>query len=203
MRRIFAAPLASLAVALAVPGVALAHHGHHHHGNRAHLLRFGSARASTITGTPIVNPGSPTPPAEENAGTVESFENGVLTIKLTDGSLVKGKVTSDTDLRCVPATPPSGTSGDDDQGDGGDQRSSSGDQGSSSSGDQGSQSSGDDQAHASDLQSSDRGNQDQGDDGGQNMTCTTELLKKGAVVREAELEVNGAGSVWENVVLVH
>jgi hypothetical protein len=123
MRRILGAPLASLALALAVPGVALAarhgrrhHHAtshfssHHRHGK--HLLRFGSASTPTSPTAPA------TPTSGENAGTVESFENGVLTVKLADRSMVKGKVAEDTDLRCVPATPPSGSTGDDDQGDG-------------------------------------------------------------------------------------
>lgn len=194
MRRILVAPLASLALVLAVPGVAVAHgHHHHKHASRAHLLRFGSASTAASPTTPIA-------PTAENAGTVEGFENGVLTIKLADTSTVKGKVTNDTELRCVPATPPSGTTGDDDQGDGGDQGSSQGDQGTSSSGDQGFSSG--DRAHAAD--SSDQGRNSQGDDdqGGQE-ACTTELLKRGATVREAELEMNGAGSVWERIVLVH
>jgi hypothetical protein len=194
MRRILAAPLASLALALVAPGVAVAaHHGRHHrhgsshsssrhrHGKRAHLLRFGSA--STAASQVVTAPTT----LGENAGTVESFEGGVLTIKLADGSLVKGKVTEDTDLRCVPATPPSGTAGDDDQGDGGDQ-------GSWSSGDR---------AHESDFQASDGTGQDQDDDDGAQEGCTTELLKNEAVVREAELELGGAGAVWERIVLVH
>ena len=193
MRRILAVPVASLALALALPAAALAsHHRRHHHrgashsssrhrhGKSAHLLRFGSASTATT-------PTTPTPTDEENAGTVESFEGGVLTIKLADGSKVKGKVTEDTELHCVPATPPSGTTGDDDQGDGGDQ-------GSWSSGDQ---------ARASDFQPSDQGGQDPGDDDGAQETCAPELLKKGALVREAELELSGAGAVWERVVLVH
>jgi hypothetical protein len=192
MRRILTAPLATLALALAVPGVALAaHHGRHHHnashsssrhrhGRRAHVLRFGSASTATT-------PAAPTAPTGENAGTVESIADGVLTVKLADGSTVKGKVTQDTDLRCVPATPPSDTTGDDDQGD-------AGDQSSWSSGDQ---------AHASDLQSPDQAGQDQGDDDGAQDTCTPELLKKEPAVREAELELTGAGAVWERIVLVH
>ena len=193
MKRILAVPVASLALALAVPGAALAsHHGRHHHrgashsssrhrhAKSAHVLRFGSASTATT-------PTTPTQPGEENAGTVESFEGGVLTIKLADGSTVKGKVTKDTELHCVPATPASGTTGDDDQGDGGDQ-------GSWSSGDQ---------ARASDFQASDQGDQDQGDDDGAQETCTPELLKRGALVREAELELTGAGAAWERVVLVH
>ncbi|HEV2981858.1 MAG TPA: hypothetical protein VGX51_10530 [Solirubrobacteraceae bacterium] len=194
MRRILGAPVASLALALAVPGVALAaHHGrcHHHatshfsshHRHGKHLLRFGSASTPTSPTTPT------TPTSGENAGTVESFENGVLTVKLADRSMVKGKVTEDTDLRCVPATPPSGTAGDDDQGDGDHQ---------------GSWSSGDPAARASDFQSSDQAGQDQGDDDqGAQETCTTELLKTGATVREAELELSGGGAVWERIVLVH
>jgi hypothetical protein len=181
MRRILVAPLASLALALAVPGVALAHHGrrHHHstshfsshHRHGKHLLRFGSA-------SDVTSQTAPAAPAE-NAGIVESFENGVLTIKLADGSPVKGRVTEATRLRCVPAAPPSGTTDDDDQGDGGDQ-------GSWSSGDR---------ARASDFQG------DEDEDAQE--SCPTELLKEGASVREAELEMSGAGAVWERIVLVH
>jgi hypothetical protein len=192
MRRILAAPLAAFALALAVPGVALAaHHRRHHHGTShvsshhrhgKHLLRFGSASTTTSPTTPT------TPTTGENAGTVESFESGVLTIKLADGSTVKGKVTEETDLDCVPATPPPDTTGDDDQGDGGGQ-------GSWSSGDQ---------ARASDFQSSDQTGQDQGNgDQSAQENCTTELLKTAPTVRRAELELTGAGAVWERIVLVH
>jgi hypothetical protein len=198
MRRILAAPVVSLALALALPAVALAeHHGRHHHGvshlsshrrhgKRAHFLRFGSANSATSPTTPT------SPTTAEDAGTVESFENGILTIKLADGSSVKGKVTEYTDLRCVPANPPADTTGDDDRGEGG------GDQGF-----WGEQRFSRDQSRASDFQRSDQADQDQGDDDGAQQTCTTELLKKEAMVRAAELEVTDGGAVWERVVLVH
>jgi hypothetical protein len=209
MRRILVAVPASFALALVAPGVALAaHHGHRHHGAnhsssrhrhgaRARLLRFGSAGAGTgLSASDIAGPQTP---GEENAGVVESFEGGVLTIKLADGSLVKGKVTEATRLLCVPAVGTAGPSNGDDQGDGTDSGSGD-DQG--DGGDESPWSAGD-QARASNFESSDEPGQRGDDDEDQPQSCTTEVLRKETPVREAELELSGAGAVWERIVLVH
>ncbi|HEY1690263.1 MAG TPA: hypothetical protein VGF95_15515 [Solirubrobacteraceae bacterium] len=86
MRRIAITTVAALA--LAMPGVALAHGGYQPHGN--------------WKGSPTP---APEPAASAPAGTVESFEGETLTIKLANGSLVAGQVTEATHLLCV--TPPS------------------------------------------------------------------------------------------------
>jgi hypothetical protein len=197
MKRIFAAPLAALALTLALPAAAVAHHHRHHgsthasahhrkHGRRAHVLTFGPIKVSPIQAPTTEN---------ENAGTVESFAEGVLTIKLADGkTLESGKVTEATEVRCIAATPPTQTGEDQDD---------QGDQGENQSGDD--QRSGGDLAHADRARAADfsDGGQDQGDDDQRQEGCTNEeALTKGATVRAAELELLGSGPVWERVVTV-
>jgi hypothetical protein len=188
-------------LALGAPAAASAHHGHHHsrhhghHASSARLLNFGAAASSVGTAAGPVQAS----PTTENAGEVESFENGVLKIKLkADNSVVTGKVTEDTELRCQSATPPS-EPGDDDSGD-----SASGSQGDNQGGpsspDQFASQHGDLFAHASD--NGDQGDDDQGE-GSQESCSPTTALVKGAIVREAELELSGAGAVWEKIVIVH
>lgn len=179
MRRILVAPAALLALALAYPAAASARHGRHHglsHQSSHHRRHGRHAQGSTAANTNT----APTAPEGENAGTVESFTGGVLTIKLAGGGTVSGKVTEDTGLHCVSATSEAGT-GDGNQGDGGDHG----------------WSSGSDMARMSDFSSSD------GDDDDQQETCTTALLVENAVVRKAKLELTGAGAVWECLLLVH
>ena len=203
MKRMLLTLLPASVLALGAPAVASAHHGHHHsrhhghHASSARLLNFGAAASSVGTAAGPVQ----TSPTTENAGVVESFENGVLKIKLNaDNSVVSGKVTGDTELRCASATPPS-EPGDDDRGD-------SGNQGDNhdgpSSPDQFASQHGDLFAHAASLgdDNGDQGDDDQGE-GSQESCSPTTALVKGAIVREAELELSGAGAVWEKVVIVH
>src|SRR5690348_13865647 len=115
--------MGALALALAVPSAALAHNGRgHHHHHKAHHAKFrfehigptGVSGPSTTPTTPTTPSGTPPP----SAGKVTSFENEVLTITLNDNSTVSGKVTSDTRIECVSATPPPVTEpGDENQGD--------------------------------------------------------------------------------------
>lgn len=91
MRRVLLLAIAALALALSAPMLASAdgrhhgHHGKHHKHKKAHRS---------------VQPG-PT------AGTVTSFEDGVLTIALANGTSVSGAVTDDTEIGCVEvASPP-------------------------------------------------------------------------------------------------
>ncbi|HEY4426839.1 MAG TPA: hypothetical protein VGN08_01385 [Solirubrobacteraceae bacterium] len=189
MKRIVLAAVASSLLALAAPGVASAHHGKHHragthkrHAKRARVITFGSAAAAPTTPT---TPTTPTP-----AGKVASFEKGVLTITLADGSTVSGKVTEETQIECRSATAPTGT-GHDDQG-GGD------DEAGRFSGEHG----GPVQATASnhDENQEQQGDDDAAEDTGQSTTCTPEAaLVKEAVVGEAELKLSSAGAVWEKV----
>jgi hypothetical protein len=198
-RMLLAAGASATLLALAAPGAADAHksksacrHHHAHHGctlrpaHRSRVLKFGSP--ASVTGpTGTTTPTEPTSP-DETAGTVASFKEGVLTIKLKDGSTVSGKVTESTELRCTSASP-AGEGSDDDQGD-----DSSGDGGSShvvsSRGDDMSGGHGDDDGAGEDDGAPSAG------------TCTTEALTEGAVVAEAELKIGPGGAVWEHVEIV-
>jgi hypothetical protein len=198
MRRMILTAVA--ATVLAIPGSALAsHHGAHravaHHKRQhrhAHLVRFGTA-ASTEAATPTASTPSPAPttPASDTAGTVASFANGVLTITLTDGSTVSGKVTEGTEIECHPAMASAASDGQGDNGGQNQQGDDNGNDGQPSSGDEGQQ--GEVSGH------------DGGDDNGQQQQeagqCTSAALVPGAVVGEAELRVSSAGSVWEKVEL--
>jgi hypothetical protein len=167
---------ATMLMAGAIPASALAHHGHHSkHQARHHakFRRFGDVSQPTST------------TASDNAGTVQSFQNGVLTIALNDGSTVKGMVTNDTELECT-STQPSTTMHD--EGDGsGDQQGSGGD-------DQGDNNQGDDN----------QGDDNQGEDQNENEagSCSTSSLTPGTVVHEASLRIGGSGATWQKVELV-
>jgi hypothetical protein len=174
MKRMLLVAVTGSALALAAPGVASAHHGKRHHARHhkhAHLVKFGTASVSTTSSGPT----TPTPTGQP-AGKVASFEKGVLTITLTDGSTVSGKVTEDSKLRCRSATAQE-SSGDDDQGD-------------------------DEQGDLSARASDRNGAQGDDDDSGTQTACTTAALVPGAVVGEAELSVSSAGAVWEKVELI-
>jgi len=188
----------SLALALAVPSAALAHRGrghHRHHQAKAHhaKFRFEHIGANGVSG-PTTTPSSPrTPPTTPaNAGKVTSYEKEVLTITLTDNSTVSGKVTSNTRIRCVNATPPASTEpGDespgDDMGEGNDQS-----RGDMSQGDQS------EEGSQEDRQDGD----DDDQEGAAEPPCDTSLLVPGTVVRSAELRVGPSGNEFENLVLV-
>src|SRR5690348_9340529 len=102
----------------------------------------------------------------ENTGTVDSFENGVLTIKLVTGKTLSGAVGDDTEIECDPTA-------DDDRGhDEGDDN--------------------DDQGEDNDEQGDDRSvkgddDEDPGDD--DTAPCGSDALTQGAKVLEAELHV--------------
>jgi hypothetical protein len=168
----------------AVPASALAHHhSRHHHAkaHRVHFRRFGDqSTAPTSTSS------------SDNAGTVQSFSGGILTIALNDGSTVKGAVTNDTELECMASGQSSTTTHDDgDPGSGGDNQ---------GSGDN-NQGSGDNDANES--QGDDQGDQnDQGEDQGAQQSCSTANLTPGAVVHEASLRIGGSGAAWQKVELV-
>jgi hypothetical protein len=194
MKRMLLAAATSSMLALAAPSLASAHHAkchgrsHHacahvRHAHHARVLNFGAPLSSTApSGT------TPTAPTGETAGTVTSFEGGVLTITLNDKSTVSGKVTEQTEIRCQSAT--STQEGDD-----------NGDQ----NGDESSADTGDDSTHSGPGLSStgdDLSSGGDGEDGGQAQSCTSAALVAGAVVREAELSIGSAGSVWDHIDLI-
>jgi hypothetical protein len=100
MRRMLFTTLACTALFVAVPVVALARNEHHHHHKRHHHARvrheefIGHHHAGEVGG------GNPSDVNAPTAGTVTSFADNTLTITLTNGSVVSGDVTSDTEVRC-------------------------------------------------------------------------------------------------------
>jgi hypothetical protein len=179
--------------ALAAPSLASARHSkchgrsHHacshvRHAHHARIVKFGASASTTApSGT------TPTAPTGETAGKVASFEGGVLTITLNDGSSVSGKVTEQTEISCQSATPTSGDDADE-------------------QGDESSGGNGEDSSHVrlssrgDDLSAGGGGDDDE--DGGQSSSCTSTALVPGAVVREAELSIGGGGSVWKHIDLI-
>lgn len=189
MRRVMFTVVATVLIAGAVPAAALAHRHHSKHHSRTHhakIRRFGDQT---------------TPPSStsssDNAGTVQSFQNGVLTIALNDGSTVKGAVTNDTELECTAmqqsstTTHDEGDGGSGNQGSGGDNQSSGGDNQSSGGDQQGDNEQGD---------NNDQGDNDQ--DEAQTSSCSSASLTPGAVVHEASLRIGGSGATWQKVELV-
>jgi hypothetical protein len=201
MRRTLLTVVGVLALTLAVPGAALAHHGHGrhrhlHHKAKGHHARFrfvhiGASGTSTGASGPTGPTGPAGPPPPENAGKVTSYVNNVLTLTLNDNSTVSGKVTERTRIRCVKATPPTGTEPPDeglgdDNGQGDDQ----------SRGDM-SESGGSWGDHKDDGD-----DDDDGETGAAEPPCDTSLLVPGAVVRAAELRIGPGGTEFESIVLV-
>jgi hypothetical protein len=190
----------SAALALGAPAVASARHGsrHHHarhHARRARVLFFGTAPAGSSSGTAGGSDASPARPSAssesstgEDAGKVRSFEGGVLTIALSDGTTVSGKVTERTELECESATPTATTSSEDDHEDS--RAEGSHEDGGGSSAETSREDGGD----------SDDGSGD--DASGESPSCTTAALTPETVVREAELRVGSSGAEWEKVDLL-
>ena len=168
MRRILLLAIGALTLALAVPSLASAHgrhHGHHHRHKAKHAnIRHFGAKANT------------TDPSTPDAGTVESFTDGTLTIRLNNGTTVSGAVDQDTVINCIPSQPTATTA--------------SHDEGDDNQGDQ----SGDDN-HGDDNQ----GDDDHGDRG--QAACDQSDLVAGATVHVAILKLGGDGSTFTLVVL--
>jgi hypothetical protein len=171
MRKIVLSVIACCAVIAFVPASALAHGKHHkRHHARIHHRTFGhdwSQSGSSTTSTS----------SDQNAGTVASFTNGVLTIALNNGQTVSGNVTGDTEIECQ-APDTSGSMSSHDRGD------DNGDHGDNNGNDQGD----DDQG--------------QGDDDNGNANCSSADLTPGTVVHEARLSLSSAGATWDKVELV-
>ncbi|MDQ6606056.1 MAG: hypothetical protein M3Z06_05840 [Actinomycetota bacterium] len=162
-------------------------HHHVHHGSVRHE-RFGAVTTGAGSSANSGATGIPTP--AENAGTVQSFNAGVLTLSLADGSTVTGRVTDGTEIECE-AADMSGMHAD---GDGGGGQGGADNSGPGSGGNQGQR--GDDNGGGDD-------NGDRGDDNGNdNPTCMTGGLVAGAVVRSAELRISSAGATWDKIELI-
>jgi len=122
----------------------------------------------------------------ENTGTVDSFESGVLTIKLVTGKTLSGTVDENTEIQCD-ATAGDDRGHDENEGDNND------DQGDDND-DQG-----DDRSFKSES-GGDEGDDDPGDDDTEQ--CGPEALAQGAKVLEAELHVVNGDAFWESVELL-
>ena len=130
---------------------------------------------------------------KEHAGTIKSFEGGVLTIALARGGELSGTVDDRTEIECHSTSARASHDGDDDN---------SGP--SKNSGPSGSGSGSDDPADhdAGDDHGDDGPNHDAGDDhGDDDERCGTDALTPGAKVDEAELSVTSAGRRWREVEL--
>jgi hypothetical protein len=192
MRRTTITLSAALMLLAFAPASALARHHHRRHHRHARIERFGR----DVTNAPT------TSNSTDNAGTVQSFSGGVLTIMLGDGSTVSGSVTNDTELEC---TAPEQRQTIHEEGDGGSgEQSGSGDDQAQGSDDQ---SVGEDQGDAAEQNENQAEDENENDAAEQNENedvqnnCSTADLTQGTVVREAELRISNAGSVWKKVEL--
>jgi hypothetical protein len=187
------ATLLSLALLPATASAQRGHHRHHHSRAHARLQSFGTA--------------NPVAPASDNAGAVTSFTAGVLTIKLSDGTTVTGKVTAATELKCEPAASV-GMARIADHGAGGDTGSApnpSGDgRGGPGSSDSQSASGATPAAEPAGDSAEDIGEvEDQpAPPVGGVAACETASLIPGAVVRRAELSVTSAGATFAEVEII-
>ena len=123
---------------------------------------------------------------DEGAGTIESFDaaTGRLVITVFNGDSVSGLVDGDTEIECD-------EEGDDHSGD---------HHGDDDSRDSGSGHDGSDDDGVGDDDSSGPGGH--GDDEGDEEDCGPEALVAGAVVQEAELEIQDGASVWDEIELL-
>jgi hypothetical protein len=123
---------------------------------------------------------------DEDAGTVASFEGGVLTLALAKGGTLSAKVTDETEVEC-----------DDDAGDDRGE-----DEGDDENGDDEGEDESEDSAHASGDGGDDEGEHDDHGGDAHNEDCGPEALAAGARVLEAELKVIGGEAVWTSVELL-
>jgi hypothetical protein len=184
MRRVVLTTVASVAVLALAPASALASHHHKRHHRRVHHARVSHRRFGDMSASSTTTPSTTTAPA---AGTVDSFMNGVLTIKLNDGSTVSGAVTNDTEIECEAARSMSTFHGDDHGG---------GDNSGPGGGDNSGPGGGDDRGDRGD----DRG--DRNDQGEEHQNCNTADLTPGAMVGGAELRLSSTGASWDKVDLI-
>jgi hypothetical protein len=202
MRRYLFSLLSILALAAVVPAIALAHSGdhrgdrhdqrrdrleiRHRHHRRHHRVEHFREHAA--------KPGK----AAADAGTVKSFQAGVLTIALTDGSTVSGRVNRHTEVECEAmgdhftrddgGPGPSGNGGGD-QGDRGDQGDDRGDRNDANDAND---------ANANDA-NDDNGNDANDNDNDNPRACAVALRTPGTHVRDATLILTGTGAVWDHV----
>lgn len=116
---------------------------------------------------------------DENAGTIKSFENGVLTITLAEGGELAAKVDDDTEIECH----------------------ASGDHRARASHDESDDEDNSGPGGGDDEHGDDEGGDDKDGDHGEDAACGTDALKAGTKVHEAELEITSKGKRWEELEL--
>jgi hypothetical protein len=172
MKKVLFAVVASSVVLAVAPALAFAESHHHHRGHhRAHRThaRVRNEHFGSRSGDDSAASNS-----TQNAGTVASFSNGVLTLTLNDGSMVSGQVTDATEVKCEGAEPQEMEHS----------RHADGDHGGGSNG-------GDDNGN----------DDDQGEDAQGAAMCSSANLVPGAIVQDAELRISGPGAIWREVEL--
>ncbi len=195
MRKLAIGSLAAL-FAVSVPALAQArtHHAtHQRHVHHSRIVHLRPASKSSTIGSPSESPGNP---QGETAGTVASFEGGVLTVTLNGGSKVSGMVTEQTEIHCEGGPPMAHAA--DHGSDGGDNSSNGGSDNSPGEG-------GNHGESGHDQQSGDdngQGDDDQGDQEENQPQCGIGSLVPGALVREAELRLSSSGAVFKEIELV-
>jgi hypothetical protein len=113
---------------------------------------------------------------DENAGSIASLTNGVLTVNLAGGGTLTATVTPDTEIECDDST--ATASGSDDGSGGGDD---------------------DEDGDHQNGQQHDGGDDDhEGDSGG---NCGADALTVGRTVAEGEIKTAGGGAVWDKLEL--
>ena len=172
------------------------HHDRRHHERRHHERVHHHARIRHRTFGAAAGTSGTTSPSDDNAGTVSSFTNGVLTITLRNGSMVSGAVNRDPRIEWRGTTDQADPDpGDNDAGENAGERAHDERPGG------GDNSGGDDNPGAGDEE---RGENDNpGDDDNDEMqNCSSSALTPGTVVREAELALGSGGARWDKVELV-
>jgi cobalamin biosynthesis protein CobT len=157
--------------------------------DRDHLRNLAEFEAGTNPRNPDTN-GNGIPDGEEHAGKIASFdtETGRLVIDLFGGDTVSGLVTEETEIECGGQKGASASSSD------------SGDEAAGSEDEQQGEEPGDDGGQ--EESGDDEGDQEEaGDDEGQGSNCSTADLEVGAVVHEAELQIEEGSAVFEKVEL--
>lgn len=185
--------------------------------NRAEFLAGDNPRSADSDGDGIED-------GQENAGTIESFDaaSGKLTISLFGGETISGLVTEETEIKCEhSATASVSDSGESDEAEGdgpsrgeeepGDDHGEEAEAGDSHGGT--GEEPGDDQGGQGEAPGGDHGGQGEepgddhageepGDDhGGEGTSCTTADLLPGAVVQQAEIEVQHGSASFHEVEL--
>jgi hypothetical protein len=107
MKRILLAAVACVSLLVALPAVSAAHPSSHHVGRdnhpedrSGHSDRAGDQHRNRDHASQLEHFRAHHMGTAGAAGAVQSFQNGILTIKLADGPTVSGMVTTDTQVSC-------------------------------------------------------------------------------------------------------